>query len=177
MHEVPFVSQQVYGDAEWRRFGCGIASLKMVLDYWHAQDPRNGTDDADALYAAGLAAHAFNPDFGWLHAGLAGLAVARGYESYNLDLGPRSARPMSAPDALAELTRELHSGPVIASVYRSFDPARGGGHLVVITGVSDAGVQLNDPEPAHEREGRRHLPRPEFLAGFKHRYIVVRPRS
>src|SRR5678815_5250316 len=134
--DVPFVSQQVYDDPEWRRFGCGIASLKMVLDYWHLRDPANPTDEAEHLYASGLAAGAFNPEFGWLHAGLVGLATARGYLAYNLDFGPKSRSPLRGDQALAELTADLAAGPVIASAYRGFDPAQGGGHLVVVTGVS-----------------------------------------
>ena len=172
---VPFVSQQVYGDEEWRRFGCGIASLKMVFDFWHGRDPGNATDGADALYTSGLAAGAFDPEIGWWHAGLVGLATARGYEAYNRDFGPRSRTPRTAEESLRELDRELAAGPVIASVYHDFDPNRGGGHLVVVTGVTGEAVALNDPLPARESEGRRVLPVATFLPAFKHRFIVVRP--
>jgi hypothetical protein len=82
---------------------------------------------------------------------------------------------LTAREALDELALELHSGPVIASVYRDFDPAIGGGHLVVVTEVSESAVSLNDPWPAHETEGRRVLALDYFLPAFKHRFIVVRP--
>jgi hypothetical protein len=174
-HEVPFVSQQVYRDAQWRRFGCGIASLKMVFDFWHSRDPRNLTDSADDLYASGLAAGAFDPEIGWWHAGLVGLAAARGYEAYNRDFGPRSRTPRTAEESLGELRGELATGPVIASVYHDFDPARGGGHLVVVSAVTDDAVELNDPLPERASEGRRSMALPQFLPAFKHRFIVVRP--
>ncbi len=172
---VPFVSQQVYANPQRRRFGCGIASLKMVLDYWHEQDQANLTDEAELLYASGLAAGAFNPEFGWLHAGLAGLAAAHGYLAYNLDFGPKSRSPLRGDQALAELTAELAAGPVIASAFRDFDPVQGGGHLVVVTGISGDAISLNDPEPDDELRGRRLLTQRDFLRGFKHRFIVVRP--
>jgi hypothetical protein len=174
-HDVPFVSQQAYRDPEWRRFGCGTASLKMVFDFWHGQDPVNRTDDAESIYATGLAAGAFDPAVGWRHAGLVGLATSLGYDAYSRDFGPRSAQPKSGPDAVAELASELRRGPVIASVYRDFDPSRGGGHLVVITGTRDMTIHLNDPLPADERDGRCTIGVPVFLPAFKHRYIVVRP--
>ncbi|HEY7222694.1 MAG TPA: C39 family peptidase [Micromonosporaceae bacterium] len=175
-HEVPFVSQQGYREAQWRRFGCGTAALKMVLDYWHRRDPRNRTAEADDLYATGLEAGAFDPAFGWRHAGLVGLARSHGYEAYNVDAAPRSRHPMTAQEALAELTRELSHGPVIASVYRDFDPGEGGGHLVVVTGDSGGALLLNDPKPAQEADGRLVMSTRDFLPAFKHRYIVVRPR-
>jgi hypothetical protein len=174
-HDVPFVSQQVYRDEEWRRFGCGIASLKMVFDFWHGQNSRNPTDAADELYASGLEAGAFDPEIGWWHAGLVGLAAVRGYEAYNRDFGPRSRTPRTAEESLLELRRELAAGPVIASVYYDFDPARGGGHLVVVSGVSEDVVALNDPLPEQASDGRRSMPLPDFLTAFKHRFIVVRP--
>jgi hypothetical protein len=174
---VPFVTQQVYRNQEWRRFGCGIASLKMVFDYWQLRNPDNRTDDADNLYATGLDSGAFDPAVGWLHAGLVDLATSLGYESYRLDFGPRSGTPLPAEDALAELTRELAGGPVIASVYRDFDVSRGGGHLVVVTDVTGDAVCLNDPEPAQESDGRRVLSQRDFLPAFKSRFIVVRPRA
>jgi hypothetical protein len=175
-YDVPFVSQQVYTNPEWRRYGCGIASLKMVLDYWHRQDPRNRTDEVDNLYAAGVASGAFNPAFGWVHAGLVGLGRSLGYDGFNLDFAPNGRTPKSAEDALKQLEIELGQGPVIASVYRGFDPARGGGHLVVVTDVSGGTIGLNDPEPLHESDGRRLMPVPQFLLAFKNRFIVVHPQ-
>lgn len=176
-HDVPFVSQQVYVDEQWRRFGCGIASLKMVFDFWHGKDPRNTTEGADDLYASGLAAGAFDPEIGWWHAGLVALATDRGYEAYNRDFGPRSRTPRTAEESLDELRRELAAGPVIASVYYDFDPARGGGHLVVLSAVTDDTVELNDPLPEQRSDGRRSMRLPQFLAAFKHRFIVVRPTT
>jgi hypothetical protein len=176
-HEVPFMSQQSLREVEWRRYGCGIAALGMVFDYWHRRHADNHTEGVDDLYARGLAAGAFDPEIGWWHAGLVGLATSRGYESFNRDFGPRSRDPRRAEDALADLGRELRVGPVIASVYHDFDPARGGGHLVVVTGVAGDAVRLNDPLPARESDGRRTVPVPEFLRAFKHRFIVVRPQN
>jgi hypothetical protein len=176
-HEVPFVSQQSLRDARRRGFGCGIASLRMVFDYWHGRLADNHTEGVDDLYQRGLAAGAFDPEIGWWHAGLVGLATSRGYAAFHRDFGPRSRDPRGAADALADLGDELRVGPVIASVYHDFDPARGGGHLVVVTGVGGDTIRLNDPLPERESDGRRTMPVHEFLSAFKHRFIVVRPQN
>ena len=76
------------------RISCNFDSGAIVVV--DERDPANPTDEAENLYASGLAAGAFNPEFGWLHAGLVGLATAHGYRGYNLDFGPKSRSPRSS---------------------------------------------------------------------------------
>lgn len=177
-YKVPFTSQKSYVYSKRRLNGCGIAALKMIFDYWHKQDKANSTvKNIDDLYEAGLAAGAHTPGIGWMHAGIAKLAQSYGYNSYNADFGPKSNNPKSSEDAMKELVKELKKGPVMASVFRGFDPEdwQGGGHLVVVTGINKDSVRLNDPEPLDGYDGLRVMPIASFKRAFKHRYIVVRP--
>jgi hypothetical protein len=175
-HRVPFSSQFTdLGHHEWRARGCGVTALKMVMDFWHAQDPANRTEHLDALLKAGLAEHAHISDIGWSHTGLVRLARRYGYDGFNADWATKGPTPKSPEDAWTALAAELERGPVMASVFAGLDPDRGGGHVIVVTGIVDGLVAFNDPEELLEREGRKLLALPRFLRGFKNRYIVVRP--
>jgi len=103
-HDVPFVSQYAdLGDHEWRSRGCGIASLAMVLGYWHLRDPANRTMSVDELLRTGLEAGAYRQGIGWTHAGLLGVATALGYDGRTGDHAERGSTPKNAPAAWAEL--------------------------------------------------------------------------
>jgi len=173
---VPFSSQYTdLGQHEWRARGCGIASLHMVLRYWHAQDATRQLPSLDQLLERGLAVGAYREKIGWTHAGLVNLSRQYGYEGFNVDVAPNSPTPKTVEEAWSSLAKELSSGPVLASVYAGLDPVRGGGHIIVVTGFHDGLVFFNDPEEMSEWEGRRMLALEVFLRAFKHRYIVVRP--
>jgi hypothetical protein len=179
-YNVPFTSQKTYSYSKRRLNGCGIASLKMLFDYWHKQDKANrSVKNIDTLYEEGLEAGAHAEGIGWMHAGLANIAKLYGYEAYNADFGPKSADPKDSDEAFKQLIKELKKGPVMASVFRGFDPEdwQGGGHLVVVTGINEHAIRLNDPEPVEGSDGRRVMPIASFKRAFKHRYIVVRPKT
>ncbi len=178
-YDVPFVSQYTdLGAHEWRARGCAVASLKMVMDYWHARDAANCTAPTlDALLREGLAIGAHPDDRGWAHRGLVALARAYGYDSYNVDVAPQSPTPETAEAAWHALLADLARGPVLVSVYAHFDPAAGGGHIVVVTGWDGELVAYSDPEELTEREGRKLLAREAFLRAFKRRWIAVFPES
>jgi Papain-like cysteine protease AvrRpt2 len=175
---VPFSSQYTdIGHHEWRARGCGIASLHMVLAYWHVLNSAHTLPSLDTLLERGRAIGAYREGIGWTHTGLVNLACQFGYNGFNADFAPQSPTPKSAEDAWSALGTELKQGPVMASVYAGLDAARGGGHIVVVTGFQDGLVHFNDPEEMTEREGRRVLALDAFLPAFKRRYIVVRPSS
>lgn len=177
-YNVPYSSQYTdLGHHEWRARGCGIASLHMVMAYWHAQDAGNQLPSLNDLLTRGRAIGAYREGIGWTHAGLVNLAVEFGYNGFNADFAPQSPEPKSAEDAWASLAGDLSRGPVMASVYAGLDAARGGGHIVVVTGIQDNLVHLNDPEEMSEREGKRILALSVFLPAFKRRYIVIRPAT
>jgi uncharacterized protein YvpB len=173
---VPFSSQYTdLGQHEWRARGCGIASLHMVLRYWHTLNQALQVPTLDELLRRGLAIGAYREKIGWTHVGLVNLAKEYGYNGFNVDVASNSPTPKKVDEAWHMLTQELSVGPVLASVYAGLDPARGGGHIVVVTGFHDGLVFFNDPEEMSEWEGRRMLALEVFLRAFKHRYIVVRP--
>lgn len=174
---VPFSSQYTdLGHHEWRARGCGIASLHMVMAYWHALDGASPLPSFDRLLTRGRVIGAYREGVGWTHAGLVRLAREFGYEGFNADFAPKGTTPKSVDDAWGFLLAELERGPVLASVYAGLDPMRGGGHIVIVTGAQGELVFFNDPEEISEREGRKVLVLEAFLPAFKQRYIVIRPR-
>jgi hypothetical protein len=147
----------------------------MAMDYWHAMDATNATESLDGILTRGLELGAYIEGVGWSHRGLVAVAQSYGYEGFNVDAAQRSPTPKSLDEAWGMLLEELSSGPVLASVFAGLDAARGGGHIVLVTGTTDGLVLFNDPEEMGEWEGRKTLALSAFLSAFKSRYIVIRP--
>ena len=145
------------------------------MAYEHAHDAYNQLPALDTLLERGTALGAYLEGVGWTHAGLVRLAQDFGYTGYNADFGPKSAAPKTVEEAWALLATELDRGPVLASVYAGLDPQRGGGHIVVVTGITDGVVSFCDPEERTAHEGLRALQLSGFLRAFKNRFIVIRP--
>jgi uncharacterized protein YvpB len=162
---VPFYSQFTDISApEWRKVGCGIASLAMLIEYY---EPNSVT--VDGLLQEGIEADAFLSDAGWTHAGLIGLS-----RKYGLNGESHSLAGESMDEAFAVLTEELEEGPVMASVHYTFDPKNPIPHLVVINGVRDGKVYYNDPS---ESGGGGTVSIAKFQSSWKKRYIDIRPVS
>ncbi|MBP6885861.1 MAG: C39 family peptidase [Candidatus Pacebacteria bacterium] len=173
---VPFYSQHADIERhEWRSRGCGVTSLLMVLAYWKSTDVKNTLPTLRVLLEDGVAIGAYREGVGWIHSGLARLAERFGYTGFNEDFAMQGKTPLSAELAWEGLLKNLHSGPVLASVFSGFDPERGGGHIIVITGYEDGHVYYNDPEEATEERGIRSCSLASFLPAFKRRFIVIRP--
>lgn len=178
VHDVPFSSQYAdLGRHEWRARGCGIASLKMVMDFWHRKDRSCRAPSLDDLLNTGLEIGAYREGVGWIHRGLVEIAKRYGYDGYNGDFAEKGSTPKSATDAWRAVVSELERGPVMVSVYSRFDPASRDGHLIAVSGWDGQLVSFNDPEQIQEREGRRALALKPFLVAFKRRIIVIRPRE
>ncbi|MCA9355479.1 C39 family peptidase [Candidatus Kaiserbacteria bacterium] len=163
VHKVPFFSQFTdITPVEWRKVGCGIASVAMLIDFY-----KPGEVSIDALLQDGIKAGVFLSDAGWTHAGLIALSNKFGLtgESHSLaDLGMESA--------FDELEDTLEEGPVMASVHYTFDPNNPIPHLVVVNGVSDGKVFYNDPA---EDNGGGALSIAKFKSAWKKRFIEIRP--
>ncbi|MEK7590416.1 MAG: C39 family peptidase [Patescibacteria group bacterium] len=160
---VPFYSQ--FSDIsapEWRKLSCGIADLAMIINFY-----KPGAVSADILLQEGIAAGAFIDDAGWSHQGLVNLARAYGLTGSTHDL---SNLDMDA--AFVELEKFLKNGPVIASVYYTFDPNSPIPHLVVVNGVKDGEVYYNDPAGQGANEKISIV---DFMRGWKKRFIVIKP--
>jgi predicted double-glycine peptidase len=159
---VPFYSQFTdISRPEWRKVGCGIASLAMVIDYY------TDSVSVDTLLQTGIARNAYLDNAGWIHAGLIDLASDHGLTGQSVSLAG-----LSKGSAFTELKEVLAEGPVMASVHYTFEPTNPIPHLVVINEVKDGLVYYNDPA---EPTGGGSLTIDKFLAGWKQRYIEIRP--
>lgn len=160
---VPFYSQFAdISDPSWQGVGCGIASIAMAIGYYTGE-----ALNVDDLLAEGIRAGAYLDHAGWTHAGLLNLAGKYGLTGRSVSL-----QSLGEAKALEELKKVLVDGPVLASVYYTFEEFNPIPHLVVITDAADGYVYYNDPaEPA----GGGRLTDEAFLRGWKERYITVRP--
>jgi uncharacterized protein YvpB len=162
---VPFYSQFTDISApQWRKVGCGIASLAMLIEYY---EPNSVT--VDELLQRGIDADAYLSDAGWTHSGLINLS-----HKYGLGGESHSLAGSSMEDAFAALKDELEEGPVMASVHYTFDPQNPIPHLVVVNGVRDGKVYYNDPS---ESGGGGSISIAKFQSSWKKRYIDIRPIS
>ncbi|MEX0917910.1 MAG: cysteine peptidase family C39 domain-containing protein [Candidatus Paceibacterota bacterium] len=161
---VPFYSQFTdISDLAWKKIGCGIASLAMLIDYYEP------AVSVDTLLAEGIAADAYLDDAGWTYAGLVGLAEDHGLSGESVVL-----HHLSMNDAFASLEESLEEGPVMASVYYTFTLGHPIPHLVIINDIEDDIVHYNDPaEPA----GGGTISVEDFKPAWKKRYIEIRPSS
>lgn len=164
-HYVPFYSQfEDISDPSWRKIGCGIASLAMVIEYYEP-----GAITVDGLLKEGIAANAYLDDQGWIHGGLIALA-----ESYGLEGATMSLASLTKDEAFAELREAVEAGPVMASVHYTFEPTNPIPHLVVINGIEGDTVYYNDPSEPH---GGGTISAAKFKAAWKNRYIDFWPKA
>lgn len=162
---VPFYSQFTdITSTEWKKVGCGIASLAMIIDYY-----KTSTPSVDTLLQEGIDAHAYLNDAGWTYAGLIGISKKYGLTGESHDLA--SATMDSAFNSLEEA---LTHGPVMVSVHYKFEPENPIPHLVVADGVHDGMFFYNDPAA---ETGNLSIPISTFKEAWKKRYIEIRPTS
>lgn len=167
--DVPFYSQfQDIDQAAWRKVGCGVTSLAMIISFYH---PAKNDDrvSVSTLVDEGIASGAYIKGVGWSHLGLVRLGEHYGLKGETYDLSA-----LDTASAFAQFETLLAMGPVIASVHYKFDPQSTTPHLVVITGIADGRVYYNDPAG---HIGGQSLSIADFLRGWKKRFIVLRPRA
>lgn len=161
---VPFYSQfNDISDPAWKKIGCGIASLAMIIGYYES------AVSVDVLLAEGIASNAYLTDAGWIHAGLIRVA-----EKYGLSGKSVVMSDTSIDDAYEVLEKTLKDGPVMASVYYTFTPGHPIPHLVVVNSIEDGVVYYNDPA---EPKGGGTISVERFKSAWKKRYIVFRPAT
>ncbi|MBI2075241.1 MAG: C39 family peptidase [Candidatus Harrisonbacteria bacterium] len=163
---VPFYSQfQDIPQVEWRREGCGVASLAMQLEFYTSK-PVSVTK----LLLEALEFGAYTKDVGWNHKRLAALADLYGLSGKNYDF-------WNATDdaAFNKLKEFLAGGPVMVSIHNKFNPKTTLGHLIVVVGIHDGTVVYHDPAYGIKKD--RNISESDFLKGWKRRFIVVRERA
>lgn len=131
---------------DWRMRGCGIASLRMVVDaYLQQENPEATCGGQGDMIHKGVEAQAYKAGVGWIHWGLANMAGA-------YDLWAEARREKTYLDVAEEISK---NHPCIISVSPRFaggeinpeteKPLSRGGHLVVAYGVLyDEAGQVTD---------------------------------
>ncbi len=164
---VPFYSQ--FSDihiASWKKVGCGIASLAMIIDYYR---PGSELVDVDTLLKQGLLLAAYDCRAGWIHNGLITLS-----KKYGLTGETHDVSSLSKDAALLELKKYTDTGPVMVSIHYKFNPKSSIPHLIVIDGIKDNIVYYNDPA---EKMGHKEIKSVDFQNGWKKKFIVIRPAN
>lgn len=159
---VPFYSQfQDIAAVEWKKKGCGVVSLAMVIDYYSTEPV-----SVNKMLTQAIASGAYS-SAGWTHQGLITLSTKYGMKGKAYDLSKSSASA-----AFTSFKSYLKDGPVIVSVHYKFDPKSTIPHLVVIDGIDKDFVYYNDPAATG---GEKKIPVATFLKAWKQRFIVIRP--
>lgn len=161
--KVPFYSQFKDIEApEWKKVGCGIASLAMIINYYNPD-----AVSVNTLLKTGIKNGAYLDDAGWIHSGLISLG-----KKYDLDGESISLASESNAGAFEEFESHVKKGPVMASIHYKFDPKSTIPHLVVITGIKNGLVYYNDPAA---EIGGKTISSEDFIKAWKKKFIVIRP--
>ena len=147
---------------EWKKVGCGVTSLAMIIDYY-----KPDTVVVNTLLKQGIASGAYLKNAGWTYSGLISLGNKYGLNGNSFDLSA-----LSNKSAFEKFQTYLDDGPVIASIHYKFDPKSTIPHLVVITGIDKDTLYYNDP--AGKGVGKT-ISSSDFQKAWKKRFIVVRP--
>ena len=161
--DVPFFSQFTDITApSWKKVGCGIASLAMLIEYYESNSVA-----VDTLLEEGITAGAYLDNAGWTYAGLIDIAG-----EYGLVGKTHDHAGLSVDEAFDRLLEDLQEGPVMASVHYTFQKSNPIPHLVVINGVEGDSIVYNDPA---EDNGGGSVSIDQFKSAWKKRYIEFRP--
>lgn len=161
--DVPFYSQFAdISSVTWKKQGCGVASVAMVVDYYSTEPV-----SVNKMLTQAIASGAYLKSAGWTHKGLVQLAQKYGLDGKSYDLTSSSSKV-----AFAAFKAQLLTGPVIASVHYKFDPKSTIPHLVVIDGIDKDFVYYNDPAADG---GKKKISTAVFLKAWKQKFIVIRP--
>ena len=147
---------------EWKKVGCGVTSLAMIIDYY-----KHDAVSVNTLLKQGIESGAYQKNAGWTYSGLISLGNKYGLNGESYDLSSSNNK-----SSLEKFSTYLKDGPVIASIHYKFDPKSTIPHLVVITGIESDVIHYNDPAA---KVGGKTISTKDFMKGWKKRFIVVRP--
>lgn len=155
--DLPYFSQLRDIEAEeWKRRGCGVAVIAMVVNYYRPE----AIQYLDHLIDEANAIRPFT-ERGWAHDVLVLLAHNYSVLGYREEFKTISdEHQIYFRDAgIEKIAREVTAGrPVIISTVRKFNE-EDKFHMVVITGVKQVGEMIegfyySDPDYATEKEGK-----------------------
>lgn len=125
------------------------------------------------LINTGVEIGAYRPGIGWTHQGLIDLAKQYGFQGERFDYSQIDRR-----EGFDALLAHVNKGPVIASIYKDFNPKKGG-HLIVVNGYTksdtDTTLHVVDPKSKKRKRNVRSILQNQFINGWKKRIIVIRP--
>jgi len=184
--DIPYYSMaSEISDEFWKIRACGIACLKMVLEWMRPGE----APSMEMLLHEGQTIGGFTSR-GWLHSHLVIILRNHGVFSYAQEFrtGDAAAAPQYVPSvyteefvehALGKIVRELRAHrPVILSV-PGHGRIEGQTHMVVCTGVEDAGGHIsgfyyNDPQDDDGLPGKnRFISLEDFLRDWRRFCIFV----
>jgi hypothetical protein len=140
------ITPQSQGD-EYERAACFPTSVSMVLDYYHSRNPSNRFASRDDLIAM------LDPGDGTKGKGV-------GLDRLNDDLSELGYTAITRPGSMDDLRNFLREGPVIVNLKVDLIGPPGSGdirlghtydHSVVVKGMSDNAVLINEPWSGKEK--------------------------
>jgi hypothetical protein len=140
------ITPQSQGD-EYERAACFPTSVSMVLDYYHSRNPSNRFASRDDLIAM------LDPGDGTKGKGV-------GLDRLNDDLSELGYTAITRPGSMDDLRNFLREGPVIVNLKVDLIGPPGSGdirlghtydHSVVVKGMSDDAVLINEPWSGKEK--------------------------
>jgi hypothetical protein len=168
---VPYFSQHLnVADTYWQTRACGMACVKMALDFFHKNSP-----PLDDLVWQGVRIDGYGPS-GWIHAALVSILDMQGVAAERKEF--KIGELYEA--GIAEIILSLESGlPVIVSAVKKFEVADKF-HMVLLTGFekeSDTvkGFYYHDPDAQTQEEGmNRFVSSEQFKKHWRRLAIFLR---
>jgi len=167
--DVPYYSQFLdVSDKKWMPRACGMACVKMILDFYNAESP-----ELDVLIVEGYKNGGYGK-WGWLHDYFVQIFK-------RFDLGSKRSEGMNN---FEELVNELKNGnPIIISAVKHI-LGQTKFHMVVLTGVEEddsgniVGFYYHDPESTDKETGRNIFVDIEtFNNGWRKMAIFAYPKN
>jgi len=164
------ITPQSQGD-EYGRAACFPTSVSMVLDYYHSRNPSNRFASRDDLIAM------LDPGDGTRGKGV-------GLDRLNDDLSELGYTAITRPGSMDDLRNFLREGPVIVNLKVDLIGPPGSGdirlghtydHSVVVKGMSDDAVLINEPWSGKEKVIDRATFEQMWGEG-KNYMVIIRPR-
>ncbi len=154
--DVPYCSQYLDVDDEyWQNRACGMACVKMVLDYY-----KKGGESLMDLIKEGVAKNGYC-ECGWIHDVLVGMMKERGLEVFRKEYKSADENEQNklVEKAIKEIANFLKKKrPVIISAIKNFSEEKKF-HMVILTGFEKGengviGFYYHDPDSRSREEGR-----------------------
>jgi hypothetical protein len=160
--DVPYCSQRLdVGDPRWQNRACGMACVKMVLDYYSQIVKHRVSNNLDDLIKEGVEKEGYC-EHGWIHDVLVKMMKERGLEVFRKEYKSADENKQNklVEKAIKETINFLsEKRPVIISAIKNFSEKKNF-HMVILVGFEKGengviGFYYHDPD-SFSREGGMH---------------------